>query len=173
MVTYQFEIDDDEWHAWKGNVPRSKSLDTRIRELLRADREGRIQPREPTTSEPSTPAPEPEPPTAKQESTKGSLESLEDFPAGCDPDECWAAVQAAEQYIRSEGSATMSEIVAAVMPEHPVGYDVDDALERIDSEKRYRGAWWRRVVRPSLETHRNVEKPPRGRSEWKWIGESS
>lgn len=39
MVTYQFEIDDDEWTAWKETVPRSKSLDTRLRELIRADGE--------------------------------------------------------------------------------------------------------------------------------------
>jgi hypothetical protein len=37
MVTYQFEIADDEWEAWKETVPRSKSLDTRLRELIRDD----------------------------------------------------------------------------------------------------------------------------------------
>ena len=43
MVKYQFEIDDDEWDEWKDTVPRSKSLDTRIRELIRADTEGKIE----------------------------------------------------------------------------------------------------------------------------------
>ena len=42
MTKYQFEIDDDEWEEWKETVPRTKSLDTRIRELIRADTEGRI-----------------------------------------------------------------------------------------------------------------------------------
>lgn len=42
MVTYQFEIDDGEWEEWKETVPRSKSLDERIRELIRADAEGRV-----------------------------------------------------------------------------------------------------------------------------------
>ena len=42
MVKYQFEIDDDEWDEWKDTVPRSKSLDTRIRELIEADTEGEI-----------------------------------------------------------------------------------------------------------------------------------
>lgn len=46
MVKYQFEIDDDEWEDWKNTVPRSKSLDQRIRELIRADTEGRVD--EPT-----------------------------------------------------------------------------------------------------------------------------
>lgn len=42
MVQYQFEIDDDEWEAWKQTVPRTKTLDERIRELIRADTEGRV-----------------------------------------------------------------------------------------------------------------------------------
>lgn len=43
VTTYQFQIDDDKWNAWKETVPRSKSLETRIIELIEADTEGRIQ----------------------------------------------------------------------------------------------------------------------------------
>ena len=43
MVKYQFQMDDDEWEAWKNTVPRSKSLEQRIQELIRADTEGRVQ----------------------------------------------------------------------------------------------------------------------------------
>lgn len=43
MTTYQFEIDDDDWTDWKDTVPRSKALDERIRELIEADTEGRVQ----------------------------------------------------------------------------------------------------------------------------------
>lgn len=42
MVKYQFQAEDDEWAAWKNTVPRSKSLETRINELIRADTEGRV-----------------------------------------------------------------------------------------------------------------------------------
>ena len=42
MVKYQFQADDDEWQAWKNTVPRSKSLEKRINELIRADTEGRV-----------------------------------------------------------------------------------------------------------------------------------
>lgn len=42
MVKYQFQMDDDEWAEWKETVPRSKSLETRIQELIRADTEGRV-----------------------------------------------------------------------------------------------------------------------------------
>lgn len=43
MVKYQFEIDDETWNDWKDTVPRSKSLDTRLVELIEADTEGRIE----------------------------------------------------------------------------------------------------------------------------------
>lgn len=42
MVKYQFEIDDEDWEEWKDTVPRSKSLDTRIRELIKADTDGNV-----------------------------------------------------------------------------------------------------------------------------------
>jgi len=44
MVTYQFEVDDDTWKEWKNTVPRSKTLDTRLRELIKADKDGRVLP---------------------------------------------------------------------------------------------------------------------------------
>jgi hypothetical protein len=43
MVTYQFQIDDETWENWKDTVPRSKSLEQRIIELIEADTEGRVQ----------------------------------------------------------------------------------------------------------------------------------
>jgi hypothetical protein len=46
VVTYQFEIDTDEWEHWKKTVPRTKALDERLRELIRADAEGRVVPPE-------------------------------------------------------------------------------------------------------------------------------
>ena len=42
MVQYQFEISDEVWNEWKDTVPRSKTLDTRIIELIEADRDGKF-----------------------------------------------------------------------------------------------------------------------------------
>ena len=42
MTSYQFEIDEDKWKNWKETVPRTKSLDNRLIELIEADTEGRI-----------------------------------------------------------------------------------------------------------------------------------
>ena len=43
MVRYQFQIDDEDWEDWKMTVPRNKSLEQRIRELIEADTEGRVK----------------------------------------------------------------------------------------------------------------------------------
>ena len=42
MVKYQFQVDDEKWTEWKRTVPRDKSLETRIIELIEADTEGRV-----------------------------------------------------------------------------------------------------------------------------------
>lgn len=42
MTRYQFQIDDEKWEEWKMTVPRDKSLETRIIELIEADTEGRV-----------------------------------------------------------------------------------------------------------------------------------
>lgn len=101
-------------------------------------------------------------------------ESLEDveFPEGRERADCEATVRAARDYLRTDGPATMREIVAAVMPEHPLGYDADAALEKIEAGDRFRGAWWRRVVKPGLEALEDVESPPRGGSDWTYSGEA-
>lgn len=43
MTKYQFQIDDEKWEDWKDTVPRSKSLEQRIIELIEADTEGRVE----------------------------------------------------------------------------------------------------------------------------------
>ena len=42
VVKYQFQIDDEKWDEWKRTVPREKSLEQRIIELIEADTEGRV-----------------------------------------------------------------------------------------------------------------------------------
>jgi predicted Rdx family selenoprotein len=45
MVRYQFQVDDELWEEWKETVPRSKSLEQRLIELIEADKEGRVSDR--------------------------------------------------------------------------------------------------------------------------------
>lgn len=41
-TTFQISEPCRKWQAWKNTVPRSKSLEQRINELIRADTEGRV-----------------------------------------------------------------------------------------------------------------------------------
>lgn len=103
--------------------------------------------------------------TGFQNKVRNAVADVE-FPTTRDRDECIAAIAAAYAYLRENERATMREIVAAVLPEHPIGYDVPDLKEG----ERYRGAWWRRVVKPGLEALEDVEKPPTGGSDWTYTG---
>jgi len=91
-----------------------------------------------------------------------------DFPGTKDREECIEAVRAAYEYLQENESATMREFVQEVMPDHPVGYDVPD----LEPGERYRGAWWRKVVKPGLNALADVESPPKGGSDWTYTGES-
>lgn len=95
-----------------------------------------------------------------------AVAGVDDLPGGVDAGDAAAAIDAARQLVE-DGGATKSEIVREVMPEHPLGYNVDDAIAKLDAGDRYRGAWWRRVVKPGLEAADDVDKPAPGRSEWK------
>jgi hypothetical protein len=98
------------------------------------------------------------------------LDAVE-FPGSVDAEAARTAVLHARDYIRDHGGATKKEIVRDLMPEHPLGYDVDGALAKIEAGERYRGAWWRKVVKPGLEALDEVAKPTGGRSEWRYTGE--
>lgn len=170
MVKYQFEIDDDTWERWKNTVPRTKSLEERIIELIEADTEGRVGERSQPPSTSAATEPEPtreEPEREERESTEeDALQGLS-FPSGVSHDDGVGAILAARDYLQEHGSASMRQIVLEVMPEHPLKYDPPESLETGD---RYRGAWWRSVVKPGLEALDAVEKPGRGGSKWKYVG---
>jgi DNA-binding Lrp family transcriptional regulator len=126
--------------------------------------------RSPATADPA-PVDEEHDTPPESDAVDGALEDV-DFPAGCEREACSAAVYAARDYLRDHGPATKREIVAEVMPDHPLGYDVDGALEKVEAGDRYRGAWWRRVVKPGLKALPDVEAPARGASEWRYTGEA-
>jgi hypothetical protein len=92
-----------------------------------------------------------------------------DLPGSVDPAAAADAVAAVLDELRERGTATKGELVQAVMPGHDLGYDAEAAVDHVvTSGERYRGAWWRRVVKPALEQDERVKKPSGGRSEWRW-----
>jgi hypothetical protein len=81
-----------------------------------------------------------------------------DFPASVDREAAVETVRAASAFVDESGPVSKGDVVAAVMPDHALGYDVDGALAKVDaSGERYRGAWWRKVVKPGLGALDDVE----------------
>ena len=95
---------------------------------------------------------------------------LADLPSTVDPADARETIHTVREYLREAGPASKATIVREIMPTHPLGYDPDAALAKIDAGDRYRGAWWRKVVKPGLEALPDVSKPPAGASEWKATG---
>ena len=95
---------------------------------------------------------------------------LADLPSTVDPDAARDAILAARDYLEKRETATKADFVGRVMRDYPLGYDPDAALAKLEAGERFRGAWWRKVVKPGLEAFDDVEKPPRGASDWKVVG---
>lgn len=76
-----------------------------------------------------------------------------DFPAGQERAACLETIAAVVQYLQTDGPASSREIVTAVMPGHSLGYDIPE----LEPGERYRGAWWRRIVKPALDELPGVE----------------
>jgi len=149
-MRYQFEGPRDLWDEWKTTVPRDKSLQERILELLEADRDGRVTPKN-TPTDDTTPArtpdeaPRDDAPASSSSADVDVLDAM-DIPQGKDPEACRDALYAVRDYLEEHGPASRREIVTAVMPDHPLGYDVPD----LEPGDRFRGAWWRRIIQPGL-----------------------
>jgi hypothetical protein len=127
MVRYQFQVDDETWREWKATVPRSKSLEQRIIELIEADRDGRV--------------------AAPSSGSSHGITLPASVPDRVAAADARAAITAALELVASDGGVERKEIIDEIAPEHPLGYD--DIGER--------GAWWRRVIRPALEEHAQYE----------------
>ena len=116
--------------------------------------------------------PDPEPAEAPDDTEDDPLVALS-FPSGVSHDEGVTAIFAARDYLQDHGEATMSQVVTEVMPEHPVGYDAEADVEKInDPDQRNRSTWWRKVVKPGLHALPDVESPPKGKSNWTYTGDS-
>lgn len=136
VVTYQFEAADDEWEAWKRTVPRDKSLDTRIRELLKADREGRVLEADHDADAPTREYHDVVDKVARTDSV------IEDIVAGWDDsaDRLQArrdAAEAALELARERGQLGKSTAIDELLPAHAVNGQNEET-------------WWRNNIRPVL-----------------------
>jgi len=96
----------------------------------------------------------------------------ENMPQKIDEDEAREAIAAVIAMIRKEGSASQLEITKTIMPDWPLTYDVDDALDRLrDPDQRNRTTWWRNAIQPALKAHPAIEKPDSSGQRWEWVGD--
>lgn len=127
MVRYQFQIDDETWREWKATVPRSKSLEQRIIELIEADRDGRV--------------------TSAIDEASHDITLPASLPDRIADADARAAIAATLELVEANGGVERQQIIDEIAPEHPLGYE--DIGER--------GAWWRKTIRPALEEHAQYE----------------
>jgi hypothetical protein len=93
---------------------------------------------------------------------------LDDLPGTVDRAAAREAIDAAREYLLDDGPAPKAAIVRSVMPSHALAYDADAALEKLDAPgERYRGSWWREVIKPGLEAFDDVAAPAPGASDWR------
>jgi len=158
MVTYQFEVDDDDWRRWKDTVPRSKALDVRLRELIAADADGRVSPPQPEQAE-SVEEPEPEPAPPERGLSTDARDSLRDELAGSGDllDRRVDAIATMYDLLRDRGEAEKDELLDAVDVD-ATGYASRDSV-------------WANMVKgkKTLSALPGVESPPTGRSEWRFV----
>jgi len=144
--TYSFDVDEERWDRWKRTVPRDKALHTRIKELLDADAEGRVQER-----------------GAEVES--GGTDGLTprvvvDMVGDGLNEEKRRSLLAGLEYLRQEEEATAGEIAEAARDVEPVYAD----------ETSWRSNLWNNIGTKLRETGA-VELANKSRGRWRWAGE--
>lgn len=90
-----------------------------------------------------------EPPAAPADDWTDAI----DVPQQKDLVDCAAVVKKCVNHLYAEGPSSKREIVMAVMPDYPLGYDAPD----LDTGERFRGPWWYRIVQKGLKAHPEVE----------------
>jgi predicted CopG family antitoxin len=157
--TTTIQIRIETWQALNARKLPNDSFDDVIQELLQDDTEHS------STADIATV--ESQANTEGAESNPEPIQTPDDAPDRINEADARAAIEAAVQFVQENGGATMREIVLAVMPKHPLGYDPDSDRERIgDPDQRNRSTWWRKVVKPALSSHPQIEKPAPHDSEW-------
>lgn len=172
MVTYQFDVGDETWSDWKNTVPRSKSLDTRLRELIEADTEGRVR----EEAAPETP----------NDAGEGSPSSP---PGGAKRAPQGATVPDSGEELRDqirEGLSGSGDLLERRVDEVLKMYDAlrelgeaekDDLLAAVDIEATdYQDGTsvWSNMVKGkgTLSALPGVESPSTGKSEWRYTGDA-
>jgi len=118
-----------------------------------SDESGRESVETPATPQREQPDASPTEPTS--DAVAATLERV-NLPEGHTPQSVGEGYAGVREYLRAEGPATKKEIVRKVMPSYPLGYDAEEAIDKIEAGERFRGAWWRKIVKPALDSDPEV-----------------
>jgi len=176
VVKYQFQINDEKWQEWKRTVPRDKSLEDRIIELIEADTEGRVSENTPAPPETDHVQDDAEPVTAgettdterkaevyddlTEESAAEDAGDVEEHDAGDVRDDVEAFVERVsdswedtEQRLASRRAAAEVVLQHALDTGDAVGKSsdvVEDVRARFPVEGQNAETYWRKNIRPVL-----------------------
>ena len=153
--TTTIQITVQTWQALNSRKLPDDSFDDVIQKLLQdaEDSEG-SQSHETTAT------------TEAPESTSEWIELPDGVPNRIDETEARATIEASIQFIETNNGATKRQLVENVMPDHPLGYELPELAEG----ERFRGAWYRRVVKPGLSKSDVIKKPKPSESTWRYVG---
>lgn len=79
----------------------------------------------------------------------------DDLPETVDVEDAARAYCAVLRHLDDAGGESARAIVEAVMPDHTLGYELPDLP--FEEGERYKGTWWRHVIRPALAADPTVE----------------
>jgi hypothetical protein len=145
VTKYQFEVSEEEWNRWKLTVPRDKSLDERIRELLEADADGRVLPAGQTGGDQEA---------AQPVADAGPVDV--DVPGdGQTAEQRREAVRAVYERLQETGRASKADLLALAVP---------IAGETYSSER----SLWKNLLQPALSSIEGVE-PVGGSGDWRFV----
>lgn len=120
----------------------------------------------------SDPSPEPPETSAPTDTVRAAVEANDEIPKKVDREDAARVAAAVVEYLKAadDQQAKRKEITVGVMPDHPLHYDAEDAVETIDAGDRYKGPWWRQIVLPTLKAYDGVDAPDPGGSYWTHTG---
>jgi hypothetical protein len=143
------------WQALNSRKTPDDSFDDVIQDLLQS-----VEDSEPSKDHETTATIE------APESNPNEIQLPDDVPNRIDDEQARATIRAAIEFIEENNGATKRELVENVMPDHPLGYELPELAEG----ERFRGAWYRRVVKPGLSKSEKIKKPKPSESTWRYVG---
>jgi hypothetical protein len=151
--TTTIQITIETWQALNSRKLPDDSFDDVIQDLLQSVEGSEGSQSHETTATIEAPESNPE-----------RLELPDDVPNRIDETEARATIRAAIQFVQANNGATKRELVENVMPDHPLGYEIPELAEG----ERFRGSWWRKVVKPGLKDSEDIKAPKPSESMWRY-----